>query len=226
MSLVKDKFLTEILEKDAFCLVVGGYEYEYEYEVYPKNSFIYRKTSDVTELNWSIKAGFNLICSEITFSGIPTFPKYDVNYKQVVDAVHYPFVGSLAKDCFYTDRFHRDNSIPHTEAEKVKEEWLRNALAGKRGDRVFLAVDDRNFPLGFLVVIHGKDKVIVDLFGVSNKAKGQKVGSSLMRWLVLNYPGQTIQAGTQIDNLLAINLYKKFGIDKIVDFKYVLHLHT
>ena len=221
MFITKDEWLTEVLGKDVYNVTaIDGY---FTAATYVDSLYCVR-TNSTPQANWAINRGFNLICSEITFQGRVYFTNYDFSIPNVQEYLNED-LSFLAQNCFTTDRFHRDPILTYKQAEKVKIEWLKNACSGKRGDRLIIATIE-NKPVGFLIVIEKDDSVIIDLVGVSEEARGKKVGTSLIRWVMINYPGHIIQAGTQIDNLGGIKLYEKFGINEIVGFNYILHYHT
>lgn len=239
MMITKDKFLTEIIGKSVYN-IKGGLIYPDNIKQHNRLLCIKIRADRIEDFNFFVGLGFQLVGTEVTFITDKTVqyyrpPQYHiVEVYDIVDLDRHTkeAVKRVALEAFVYDRFHRDPSIDNNIANKIKSEWAGNALNGKRGDCTAVAFDPIGNPMGFLIVLEKEDKAIIDLIAVNPNAQKKGVGSDLMRWFLRKYADLSIssdfilQVGTQIDNEASIKLYKKFGIDTIIGFNYVLHLHT
>lgn len=233
MKLIRDSFLTEILKKEVFNITdVDNEIYDYfEHYKFPliKMYCVKLPTFQNDYFNFLIEKGFKLICTEITFSTscfnyIVLNPIHNILDSDICILSNPVTIIDIAEVAFNRDRFHLDNFISEKKANLIKIEWVKNALSGKRGSCIAVAYID-DVPAGFIIVLEKDNKVIIDLIAVDPKLQWKGIGSDLIRWLMLKYNNKIIQVGTQIDNISSIALYNNFGINKIIDSKYVLHLH-
>ena len=68
----------------------------------------------------------------------------------------------------------------------------------------------------------------IDLIVSSKSHRNKKVGTSLINYVNNNYLkiNNVIKAGTQLDNINAIIIYKKLGFAKKKNLSYVYHVHS
>jgi ribosomal protein S18 acetylase RimI-like enzyme len=129
----------------------------------------------------------------------------------------------VAGSCFRYSRFHLDPLIPQEAADRVKREWVRSYVEGRRGIELLVAGTD-----GFLAVLEADDGArVIDLVGVAPAAQGRGVGESLVAAFAHRHGdgGRTLRVGTQIANVPSLRLYEKVGF-RIVSAAYVLHRHV
>ncbi|HVN59795.1 MAG TPA: GNAT family N-acetyltransferase [Gaiellaceae bacterium] len=131
----------------------------------------------------------------------------------------------IAGSCFRYSRFHLDPAIPRPVADRVKREWVRSYLEGRRGVELIAAVED-GAPVGFLAVLGDSRTRVIDLIGVAESAQGRGVGSTLVSAFIERHAGScaVLQVGTQIANIPSLRLYGSFGF-AVSSAAYVLHRH-
>lgn len=130
----------------------------------------------------------------------------------------------VAGSCFRYSRFHLDPLVPRELADRVKREWVRSYVEGRRG--VELLADDAE--AGFLAVLEAPDGArVIDLIGVAGEAQGRGVGESLVSTFVARHGvgGRVLRVGTQVANVASMRLYEKLGF-RVAGSTYVLHRHT
>jgi GNAT superfamily N-acetyltransferase len=138
-------------------------------------------------------------------------------------------VARIAGSCFRYSRFHLDPAIPKELADRIKHDWVRSYLDGKRGECLLEAViDDR--PVGFLAVLTCQDDRgqgrVIDLVGVDSAYQGRGIGSRLVEHFVDVYNRECnyLEVGTQIANKPSLKLYQAAGFS-VAGAQYVLHAH-
>lgn len=136
----------------------------------------------------------------------------------------------IAGRCFRTSRFHLDPEIPDALAHRVKREWIRSYVEGRRGVELLVALlDDR--PAGFLAVLaherDGRCVRVIDLVGVAEEAQGRGIGAALVTRFIERHavPADELRVGTQIANTPSLALYARLGF-VLCRSDYVLHLHV
>jgi ribosomal protein S18 acetylase RimI-like enzyme len=129
----------------------------------------------------------------------------------------------VAGSCFRYSRFHLDPRIPREAADRVKREWVRSYVDGRRGIELLAAAT-----VGFLAVLEAPDGArVIDLVGVAPSAQGRGVGEELVVAFASRHGAgeRTLRVGTQIANVPSLRLYEKLGF-RIVSASYVLHRHV
>lgn len=239
-NIVLDDWLTKILKKDVYQLVVdeellgkvgdkASGKYKSLQELQSRSVFIYAKVS--TEALPAVKfleqQGFHLIDTNATFEKpIAKIPDYTGNsivrftlpedQQQVVE---------LARDSFTYSRFHLDNAIPHEVSNKLRAEWAKNYYAGLRGDAMVVALTDGAIA-GFLLLIYSKDgPLIIDLIAVAETQRRKGIAKDMITWAEYQCKGfDNIRVGTQLANLPSIKLYEGMGF-KLTEAQYTFHYH-
>lgn len=178
--------------------------------------------------------GFYVVDTQITFDrSNNVYNRASLSSKIVVDKIkdeHICEVLAIAASCFKYSRFHLDPLISQKIANRVMHDWTLNCISKKRGDDVYVALND-NVPVGFLTsqrVEAGDGFVgILDLIGVSCAYQGKGIGARLVKRFIEDY-GKTcniLRVGTQGANIPALQLYNKMKFS-IVKTQYVLHKHV
>lgn len=135
----------------------------------------------------------------------------------------------VAGHCFRYSRFHLDPYIPQAVAHRVKREWVRSYVEGRRGDGWLVATRGGEVA-GFLAWLDRDDAGcrirVIDLMGVSERCQRQGVGRALVRTFV-EQAGEAIgrlEVGTQAANIPSLALYIACGFVP-VRTQFVLHAH-
>jgi ribosomal protein S18 acetylase RimI-like enzyme len=136
----------------------------------------------------------------------------------------------VAGHCFRYSRFHLDPFFAREQADRIKREWVRNYLLGRRGERLLVAECD-GIPVGFLAVlaseVKGRSCRVIDLIGVSASHQGRGVGRELVDHFRRFYAGKCdlLRVGTQVANIPSARLYERCGFH-LAESAYVLHAHV
>jgi ribosomal protein S18 acetylase RimI-like enzyme len=133
----------------------------------------------------------------------------------------------IAGSCFRYSRFHLDPLLARGLADRVKREWVRSYVEGRRGIELLAAMEDGR-AVGFLAVLEAADGArVIDLVGVASDAQGRGVGDSLVATFIHRHgaDGRSLRVGTQAANVTSLRLYEKRGF-RVASATYVLHRHT
>jgi GNAT superfamily N-acetyltransferase len=141
------------------------------------------------------------------------------------EAEHAEALVDIAGRCFRFSRFHLDPFLAGELADRIKREWIRSYVDGRRGVELLAAVDGGT-PVGFLAVLESGNARIVDLVGVAPEAQRHGAGHALVSAFVDRHSarGRELRVGTQAANVPSIRLYEGLGFS-LVAAAYVLHLH-
>ena len=104
---------------------------------------------------------------------------------------------------------------------KIKSDWAKNFFHGLRGDRL-LVVEEKKKPSGFILLIEGDERTVIDLVCVNPEKQGKGLGKALLQ--AAETPGKWIQAGTQEINHAARRMYEGLGYS-VRETCWVLHRH-
>ena len=134
---------------------------------------------------------------------------------------------NIANENTSNSRFIKDKLIPIYFKKKYRATWVYNFFKKKRGDFLIVA-EKKNKILGFILIIKKKNNFIIDLIVSSKKNRKKKVASSLINYInnqLMNNKNK-ITAGTQVDNFIAIKMYKKLGFIKKKNKTFYYHIHS
>jgi ribosomal protein S18 acetylase RimI-like enzyme len=192
-----------------------------------KRSLTYAKVDvgDTESVARLTSTGFAVIDVNVTFAygngSAPSVPS-DV---ELARPEHGEALIDIAGRCFRVSRFHLDPLLPDELANRVKREWVRSYVEGRRGIELLAAIADGS-PVGFLAVLESGDARIIDLVGVAPEAQGRGIGRALVTAFVARHaaPGRDLRVGTQVANVPSIRLYEGLGFS-LAGAAYVLHLH-
>jgi GNAT superfamily N-acetyltransferase len=180
------------------------------------------------------RVGFYVVDVNVTFArGAPapdvrSDPRFTVtcatdgNARDVLD---------IAASAFRYSRFHLDPAIPIETAHRLKRAWVEGYLEKARGDRLFVAVDDRGVTTGFLAALvterQGATVAVIDLIGVRNDRQRSGAGTALVSAFCVAYATRCdrYEVGTQAANLPSLRFYARFGFH-VAATTYVLHMHA
>ncbi|MDX6769796.1 MAG: GNAT family N-acetyltransferase [Elusimicrobiota bacterium] len=197
----------------------------------PAGGFAYAKVpvSAVAEVSRLEAAGFRVVDVNMTFSrgrgGSPP-PAAPVAR---VDASTAAAVLDIAGSCFRFSRFHLDPLVDDALAHRIKREWIRSFVEGRRGHSLW-AVLDQGKPAGFLAVLTtetgGKKQAVIDLIGVAAASQGRGFGRDLVRFFTREFSSyDELLVGTQAANAPSMRLYESCGF-RAARAAFVLHRHS
>ena len=222
--IIKDKFFSSIFGYDVYKIEISTDGNFSELDLPSSKAFLYTKfptyRTDLTRFFQN--KGFSVIDVSIVLEMLPLQFDYPMDENIIVCEFcteHSSSILKIAESCFTLSRFHLDPEINNAIANQIKQEWVRNYLTGKRGNRLMVALQkDKNIPLGFLaeMQMHNSDKTItlIDLIGVDKIYQGQGLGNELISWMINNKLSKTINAirvTTQVANIQSIRFYEKCG---------------
>ena len=219
----EDRWLSDVLERPVFAV-----EGDADASGTPPGALLYAKvpTTDVALAGRLCARGFVPVDVAVTLSRGPA-PAGDPA-AEVVTALpdHSAELLDIAGSCFRFSRFHLDPVLPAELAHRVKREWVRSYIEGRRGVELLVALDGGRVA-GFLAVLADGDARVIDLVGVAPAAQGRGFGGALVREFVARHGPRAseLRVGTQIANVPSLRLYAahRFGVSSS---SFVLHLHT
>jgi GNAT superfamily N-acetyltransferase len=121
-----------------------------------------------------------------------------------------PMLKNMTTSLFSRSRFYRDPFFTRTQANSLYRTWIENSVREKAADIVYI------IPETGLVTCKktGKGKGAIVLIGVTARARGKGIGTSLlhtaMKWFHMQGI-HNVQARTQLNNLDAMNFYPRSG---------------
>lgn len=223
-----DAWLTEVIEKNAYRLILGA---EFSSLTLPTEAcFIYCKTAVDVPQNFALlrERGFDLVDTNVVFeknivgaSGrSPLLAHSKIRFTVPEDISQ---VVELARNAFVYSRFHLDNKFSKSTADKIKAEWVKNFFLGKRGNRMVVAEVGKQI-VGFLLLIENKE-LIIDLIAVDQAFQGQGIAENMIAFAENNTQASIIRVGTQLANQPSLKFYQKIGFN-LVESQYVFHFHS
>jgi nucleoside-diphosphate-sugar epimerase/ribosomal protein S18 acetylase RimI-like enzyme len=240
-TLKADPWLTNLIGHDAYSLAVtpeliqasGGkhaWTYSLFREAQAKNVFITAKVpvSDPAARAFLEEHGFRLIDTNVRFErvGPPVkAPPAKRPLARFAEPADRDAVMELARRAFTFSRFHQDPLISKSLADEIKAQWAGNYFAGKRGDRMVVAVVDSKI-VGFtLLLTPSLPQVMIDLIAVDWNHRGSGIASEMIAFIEQQYQPSSMLVGTQVANLPSVRLYEKLGF-RLVEAQYVFHFHN
>lgn len=121
----------------------------------------------------------------------------------------------IARSTFNYSRFFNDHNLAADKAKKIYLQWTISAFEQKNKYFV-ISMRDGNVA-GYILFSVKKGISVIELIAVDKKYQGQYVGKSLiyeMEKFSIEQGIKSIQVGTQVNNISAINFYSVMG------FKY------
>jgi ribosomal protein S18 acetylase RimI-like enzyme len=238
-----DPWLAEVLRRDVFKVSVGAGGLSHPGwrltdalpEAGRRETFCYaRAPAERIDLVRLLSAGgFGVVDVSLTLErppgpGLSGREQPAVRVRDAAPADHNTVLAS-ARSCFVYSRFHLDPLVPREAADRVKEEWVRSYLFGKRGERLLVA-ESEGMPAGFLAVLaaehDGMPVRVIDLIGVGKQHQGRGVGRSLVHAFIAEYGSRCLlRVGTQAANIPSLRLYEQCGF-RLTASAYVLHAHV
>jgi GNAT superfamily N-acetyltransferase len=188
-------------------------------------------TTDVGRLSVLTTLGFHVVDVNLTLErrpesdgGRPAATRLRDAEPRDADAVL-----AIAESCFICSRFHLDPEFPDAIANRIKREWVRSYLEGRRGERLLVA-EREGKPVGFLAALQvrhqGALARVIDLIGVATDEQGRGVGRDLVQGFITGAGRdvELLRVGTQAANIRSVRLYEQCGF-RLAESSYVLHAH-
>ncbi len=137
-------------------------------------------------------------------------------------------VKQIASESFANDRFHADDKLCSSIADKVKEKWVSSYFTGARGDELFV-IQIQGVVVGFLLAMKSRDSAFaIDLLAIHRQWQGKNFATQLLHFANGYYSEKStkkgIVVGTQLSNICSLAFYRKNGF-LLESASYVLHLH-
>lgn len=181
---------------------------------------------DVQAVERAIRSGFSLIDTNITLEKSiddSPFALCDVSVRLACPQDK-ASVQQIAHESFQYSRFHLDPKIGPVMAARIKKAWAGNFFSGNRGD-VLLVAEDESGLVGFALLLHTAESLVIDLIAVDKRVRRRGVGQALIGGaMTMGKQFSSIKVGTQIANYEATRFYETLGF-KLVSASYVLHSH-
>lgn len=225
IHLIKDTFVTNLIHFNSY--IVNKMISVKDLEKIKRPFFITIKSKKKLFLNTNtIKDKISLISKLIYFE--KSFKRKQLLYVKCRNAKKNDIkqIIKIAKERHLNSRFMADKLIPIKFKEAYRSEWVKNFFKKKRGD--FLIVAERNKKiLGFILILKKKNQLIIDLIVSSKKYRKKRVATSLVNYInnKIMKKNDRITAGTQMDNLVAIKMYKKLGFLRKKKETFCYHIH-
>jgi ribosomal protein S18 acetylase RimI-like enzyme len=239
-SIIYDRWLSEAIGRDAVRLVVSdelirevsnkkGTEYDMLQDVLSRPVFLYAKVSvlAIGAIKFLEKLGFHLIDTNILFSkpigGAQSYAgecevrcSIPQDQKEVVE---------LASKSFIYSRFCLDNVFSADVVKIIKSQWASNFFAGKRGDKMIVALADEAV-VGFLQLLYRKESLTIDLITVNEKYRRRGIARDMITFAETEcLRCDHINVGTQVANIPSMRLYETMGF-RVSDAYYLFHYHN
>jgi len=173
-------------------------------------------TGDFTSIHALEEAGFELIDGIQTFLfPLNTVPARAPAGTRLFDLKDLPEVLEIGRTAFVFDRFHADQALVPSVADRVNANWTRNCCLGIAADAVVVAEEDgRVASYVTCQADHKAGKGIIILVATAEWARGRgaarRASLAAFQWFI----GQglaTVEVGTQLRNIPAARLYESLG---------------
>lgn len=122
---------------------------------------------------------------------------------------------NIAKSSFQYSRFFNDPYLPEEQKKSMYVEWVKSSFNQKNKYFIYCYTESNEI-MGFILfnIEEEVSKAHIELIAVADEYKGNKVGSNLMKELESFLTSKNINkiyVGTQVNNVNAINFYRKNG---------------
>lgn len=216
MKMIADSWLTDILQRDVYRLVIEGELAEQlkdnslqwsDWIAQKPGSPIFVYTKIATNALAAVKLieqwGFNLIDTNIVLDksilAAANSSEQAQTYNLQPSTSHPPQstvrfatptdetqIVAVARENFVYSRFHLDSAIPRQVADTIKAEWVRNYFLGKRGQQMVVAEVEGRIA-GFLQLLYGPDQtLVIDLIAVDNAQRRKAIASDMIAFAEAN----------------------------------------
>lgn len=131
----------------------------------------------------------------------------------------------LADGIFKNSRFLNDKNIDVEKANGMYKNWVKNSF--NKNEKYFITYKLKGGIIAFILFSEKNDQELtIELICVDDEFAGNGIGKKLMRKLdsyAMEKGYSTINVGTQVENINALNFYITFGY-RISDIRYIYHL--
>ena len=215
----KDFWLTKLLKKK--CYKINKFIPKNKLNV--KSFYTYRSSKKIKD-----EKDYNLVVTGIKLLLKKKFFRNNENYHNIIQLKSLKkFKDSLfklIKNNFIYSRFGADKLIPKKIVDKIYYQWLSDSISMKKKE-FYCIVNSSNKVVSCIIVKNDIDKIIIDLTVSNKRYQGRGFAGSILRHIINKYPEKDIIVGTELENVPALKLYKKFKF-KQIEKKFVYHLHT
>lgn len=233
MKLIKDVWLSDIFNYDVYRLDNLN-EVDSVFELPKTKSFIWAKipTERIGLVDLLSSMNFRVVDVNVTFEINKKYVKKEQNiYSNITEfsKEDETLILKIAESSFVYSRFHLDQYISNSLAERIKKMWIKNYIDKKRGVRL-LVIKYEDEVAGFLAEIESKheDKSVgvIDLISIDKNFQGKGLGKSLVDYWINDCTDKydILRVGTQIANIPSMRLYESCGF-QISNSLYIMHLH-
>lgn len=161
-----------------------------------------------------LMVGFRQVETLITYEAVvPPTPAAFPRSVELARASDLEDCAMIARGSFTWDRYHQDADIPRSVGDRIKEQWVRNAFAG-RADHILVIRTATGRVGGFLLLLRQQSVGIVDLVAVTPECRGQGLGKALLLGALATLadtPAEVLRAGTQEANGSSAAMYLGSG---------------
>ncbi len=122
----------------------------------------------------------------------------------------------IARKSFKYSRFFNDPKLPEEQAKNIYLHWTECAL--NQDNKCFVVREREGNVAGYILFSINGENSVIELIAVDEKYQGQRVGKALIQTLeslVIDRGINKIKVGTQVNNILATQFYKKMGFEYI-----------
>jgi len=246
MHIDSDRWLSDVLERPVFAVRIdsgddraaaGRRVREHASGQRMGLYFVKLPSTDVAGAAHLSSAGFRIVETRLSFSRLLGGPlggdEEDITPGSSVAEFQDSWrerVLDIAGSCFRYSRFHVDPAVGRIPADRVKREWIRSYVEGRRGDRLLVA-SERGDAVGFAAMLLNnrgpRPAAVIDLIGVRPDAQGRRIGRALIRAAASTYASScaSIEVGTQACNVPSVRLYERMGF-RLAESAFMLHLHA
>jgi ribosomal protein S18 acetylase RimI-like enzyme len=221
MAVRADRWLAGVLGAPVHVVEPGG-----EPPQGPGLAYAKVPAADTAEVDRLAALGFRVVDVNVTLERRGPAERAQPASVVVAAERHAAALLDVAERSFRLSRFHLDPRIPGELADRVKREWVRSYLEGRRGLELLAALDGRGEAVGFLAVLEAGGARVIDLVAVAPEARGRGHGDALVAAFVARHApaAERLLVGTQAANAPSIRLYEKHGF-RFREAKLVMHRH-
>lgn len=218
------RFAMPVYRLDCSNLGRGTSDWDLLISLMAKPGFIYTKLSveDVLTCERVGQLGFRLIETSLQFNKSilkTTDSQSGIRFAKSTDRVA---IRKIASESFKFTRFHSDDRISRTLADKIKADWAEGFFSGERGEHLVVA-EVEGQQIGFLQLLVRATTLIIDLIAVSQEHQGKGIAKAMIRFAENNIDDiGEIKVGTQVTNIPSVRMYESIGF-KLCRADYVYH---
>ncbi len=141
--------------------------------------------------------------------------QYEVRRYQEKDYHH---VLKLTSGAFRNSRFHQDEKIGFSNAERIKRQWIISNLTSRNDVETFVisSIENREMPIGYVSFLVTDLALVIDLIAIQNDFRRKGLGRFLVLQVLTEAKNQGlgVRVGTQSGNP-AVDLYLSLGFSPI-----------